>query len=768
MRWKNVQLIFGREVRDQLRDRRTLFTVAVLPLLLYPLLGVSFMQMSQFLREQTIRVRFVGERSLPARPPLLVGETFSAEFCDERERRLFDLTFDSPAAGGEDAESLDELVQRARQDIHAGRYDALVYVPADLNVRVAESRSAASGTGAAPNDEAPNAATSDGESPRETAGTPQHATLIVANSAADRSRMASRRVERVLSRWRESTVSASLQARGVPPAATNPFTIEEVDVSEEVSRRAALWSKVLPFVAFVWALTGAFYPAIDLCAGEKERGTLETLLCSPALRSEIVWGKLLTTMTFSIATALLNLACISVTGALFVRQLEMNPTLATSLHIGVPPVWALGWLLLALLPLAGLFGALSLAIASFARSSREGQYYLMPLLMICLPLMLLPMLPSVELDLGTSLVPLTGVMLLMRALIEGQYAEALAYFPPVAVVTCGCCWLAIRWAIDQFNNESVLFRESERWDIRRSLATMFEQRGDTPTVGQAVFCGVLLLLSRFFAPLLLGQSVQDWSGFVQTTIVLQVGLIGLPPLVLALALTRRPRETFLLTKPSLSAVLGAIMLAITLHPVGFAIGNLVRQIYPVSGEILGQLEAVEGVLRQAPGTWAVLLLLAVVPAVCEELAFRGFILSGLRRSGRPWVAIGMSSFFFGAVHSILQQSIGAFLIGVVIGFLAVRTRSIATTMTFHIVYNSLALLLGMNFREILEKNPSLSKLIQESPFGVEYQPSVAFVSASVSGILLIWFNNLPAPKSRDELLRQAQDESPAAPPAEQS
>ena len=54
-----------------------------------------------------------------------------------------------------------------------------------------------------------------------------------------------------------------------------------------------MWSKILPFVVLIWALTGAFYPAIDLCAGEKERGTLETLLSSPAQRSEIVWGKLL-------------------------------------------------------------------------------------------------------------------------------------------------------------------------------------------------------------------------------------------------------------------------------------------------------------------------------------------------------------------------------------------------------------------------------------------------------------------------------------------
>src|SRR6185436_6680448 len=101
--------------------------------------------------------------------------------------------------------------------------------------------------------------------------------------------------------------------------------------------KAALWSKILPFVLLIWALTGAFYPAVDLCAGEKERGTLETLLCSPALRTEIVWGKLLTVMTFSMATSLLNLASMGFTGMLIARQL-MSAAGETPSQFGAPPL----------------------------------------------------------------------------------------------------------------------------------------------------------------------------------------------------------------------------------------------------------------------------------------------------------------------------------------------------------------------------------------------------------------------------------------------
>jgi len=388
---------------------------------------------------------------------------------------------------------------------------------------------------------------------------------------------------------------------------------------------------------------------------------------------------------------------------------------------------------------------------------------LMPLLMVCLPLMLLPMFPTVELDLGTSIVPLTGVMLLMRALIEGQFAEALAFLPPVALVTCGCCWLAIRWAVDQFNNESVLFRESERWDIQQVLVRLVRQRGETPSVGQAIFCGVVLLLARFFAPFIFGGIPDNWPSFAATTMILQVGMIALPAVLLTLVLTRSPSATLLFRRPSLGAVLGAAMLALALNPVGFALGNVIRQLYPVSPELLAELSRLQTVLQDAPGTWAVVALLAVLPAVCEELAFRGFILSGLRHSGRPWFAICLSSFFFGAVHSILQQSIATFFIGMIIGFLAVRTRSIFATIVFHAVYNSSALLLSLNSSTILERNPALGKVLVETKYGVEYQPAVAVVSGVLATILLLWFNQLPAPARQDEILRQALDEAPTAP-----
>jgi sodium transport system permease protein len=179
----------------------------------------------------------------------------------------------------------------------------------------------------------------------------------------------------VLDRWRSKLVQDTLQSRSLPAGTMQPFVMREQDVASPSGRNSALWSKILPFVLVVWALTGAFYPAVDLCAGEKERGTLETLLCSPAERKEIVWGKLLTVSVFSIATSMLNLISLTMTGALVVSRIQLPGPMAAAVSMGAPPLMAIVWLFVALLPLSALFSALALGGNQFGHrpGARDGR-----------------------------------------------------------------------------------------------------------------------------------------------------------------------------------------------------------------------------------------------------------------------------------------------------------------------------------------------------------------------------------------------------------
>src|SRR4051812_15560584 len=121
---ENVKLIFLREVRDQLRDRRTLFTVLVLPLLLYPLMGALVFQVQQFLREHPSTVRLVGTAGLPEQPPLVAAGKLADKLSDAGRLEIEVVP--------QTHLNFDDLRKQAETDIRLGLCDAVVYFPPDF------------------------------------------------------------------------------------------------------------------------------------------------------------------------------------------------------------------------------------------------------------------------------------------------------------------------------------------------------------------------------------------------------------------------------------------------------------------------------------------------------------------------------------------------------------------------------------------------------------------------------------------------------------
>ena len=471
---------------------------------------------------------------------------------------------------------------------------------------------------------------------------------------------------------------------------------------------------------------------------------METLLSSPAQRSEIVVGKLLTVMLFSIVTAALNLFSIGVTGWIVLARLQ---------DIGLPSVAATVALGVALLPVAAMFSAICLAVAAFARSSKEGQYYLMPVLMITMPLVVLPMSPGVELNFGNSLIPVTGIVLLLRSILEGDYWQALQYLPTVVAVTLVACAMAIRWAIEQFNSESVLFRESERLDLGLRLRHLFRDRQPTPTMAAAVCCGVLILIVRFFVGSAF-QQANGFSGFVRMALMMQLLVIAVPALLLTFSLTRSPRRTLLLKWPSRLAIPAAALLAVALHPASSVLQSVVTEVYKINDNLRPAMQAVLEMFRSA-NVWTLIFVIALVPAVCEELAFRGFILSGFRHVGHKWRAIVYRAIFFGLTHGIVQQSLIACLLGVVIAYLAVQSGSLLPGIVFHVIHNSLVVVDSRLTADAFSTSPLLRALASPGEGGgcVFHWPVVVFCSL-LALLPLAWFALQPYEKSAEETLQE--------------
>jgi sodium transport system permease protein len=498
------------------------------------------------------------------------------------------------------------------------------------------------------------------------------------------SRQAAKRLYPVLGRWKHGLSEARFLKQGLPATYDEPFAVRDPErskPSDELAREGLLdmLVRLFPFLLVMWSLAGALYPAVDLCAGEKERGTMETLLISPASREEIVWGKFLTIWIFSTATALLNLASMAATAWQFSSMLT---------HDVLRPT-AIVWCVVLALPLSAFFSAVCLAVGVYARSSKEGQYYLMPLFLATMPLIFLSLAPGVELNPFYSLVPVTGVALLMQRLMTVSLDQVpWLYFLPVLAPMVLYSWLALRWAIEQFKREEVLFREAERLDIGLWLRRLFREKEALPSAGEAFVCFALILLLRwaFFSAI-------SGAPLVVATSVVYLAFVTAPPLFMAILLTTKPIQGLALRVPRFVDLLIAVLLACLLLPPLSELTLLVLRQFPVLKELLHQKQPLVEELRgiQEDGAafwWQYFLVYAFMASFCEELAFRGFILTGLRRRFHPWTAILISSFLFALYHMNVFQALPAFVLGVVLGILTVRCGSILPSMLLHFLNNA--------------------------------------------------------------------------------
>jgi len=504
----------------------------------------------------------------------------------------------------------------------------------------------------------------------------------------ERSRLVYNRFTGVLNRWRTRLKEARLLGQGLPANFDEPFELRDPEKAKTDNKKASdelskILAQILPFILVMWSLAGALYPAVDLCAGEKERGTMETLLISPASREEIVWGKFLTIWVFSSATGLLNLLSMGLTTWVFASSLG-------DLLVFQPSI--LFWGSILLLPLSAFFSALCLSVGVYARSSKEGQYYLMPLFLVTLPLIFLTLIPGVELNHFYSMVPVTGVALLLQSLIKpgGSSATLGMYIVPVLAPMIIYCWLALRWAIDQFQREEVLFREAERLDVGLWLRHLFREKDLLPSKGQALFCFLAVVLLHWVMMSALGRT-KGWSLLVVDYLVLLT-----LPLFMALLLTKRPIQGLGLRLPPLWSWPAAAILAVILFLPGIELTYYLLNQFP---GIRDSLRASQSQLRDGTNAlgnavaWSslhgIVLILAGIQAVCEELTFRGFILSGLRRRFRPWTAIFLSAFLFAIFQMNVFQCLPHFALGVVMGILVWRCESVLPAILFHAIYNAL-------------------------------------------------------------------------------
>jgi sodium transport system permease protein len=462
MHWPTIRTIALRECRDLLRDRRTVLMIFLTPVFLYPVMGYGGYQFALHSKEQTAVIGLEGADHLPKADsplpaaawlstgprPLAPVAALALYNADVRaldyppllvDGRFPERYFDHPG----DARSVrvELLPPGNRAALDSGQVDLIVVVPADFSAKLDAAEPTALEVYTRLNDE--------------------------------KSKFADLHWEVVFGRWKLLLKEQRFQRRGLRTDFDDPVGIRrpqhEGDEKQVLLQSLAYEvARYVPFILVMWALAGALHPAIDLTAGEKERGTLETLLLCPARRSEIVAGKFLAVWAFSTASAMWNLSGLA--GFIVASRYLLD-------GFEVIRISGLFWGALFIVLLAALFSAVGLALGTYARSSKEGQYYLLPMFFVAMPLAFLAMAPGVELNWFFSLVPITGAALLLQKLLIVPLDQVPWWYVPM-VLSSLMFWsgLALAWAVFQFHREAVLFREAEGFTFAASLRRLFGRK----------------------------------------------------------------------------------------------------------------------------------------------------------------------------------------------------------------------------------------------------------------------------------------------------
>ena len=251
---------------------------------------------------------------------------------------------------------------------------------------------------------------------------------------------------------RETALSAMKMSQAELRYVLNPIRLEEISTAGTRDRMGAVVGGFLPYILLMVCLMAAMYPAIDLGAGEKERGTLETLLLAPIPRTQLVLAKFLVLFTVGLTSALLMVASMGLLLGVFGDRVEGG--LATMVRsIGARDLLMVA---LMLVPTAAIFASILLSISIYAKSYKEAAGMISPLMMLVIVPIILAMLPGVELNWFWSMVPLTNVSLAMKELVKGTMDYRM--FWAILLSTTLIAGALLAWCRWWFTREVVLFR----------------------------------------------------------------------------------------------------------------------------------------------------------------------------------------------------------------------------------------------------------------------------------------------------------------------
>jgi len=403
MSWRTIGTVYAKELRDTLRDRRTLISMIVVPTLFMPALIFGMGKVASVVvakaKEEVPRIMVIGGA-------------------------------DSPGVLRELRDSGKFKVEKASADWKALISDKKVRAAAEIP----PGFDAALKLGSAP------------------------AVTLYDYQGELKSGFAVGQLRDFFAGLRDRATTRLLAERGLPATVARPFEVKQVNVAPPEKVGGNLLGGIVPYFIIFLCLIGAMYPAMDLTAGEKERGTMETLLCCPAARTDIVIGKFLMVLTGSLFAVLSSLVSLAATLLLVASSLPPAGAGAGAHGSGMPSISPLGILgvLAMIVPVAILFSAILFSVSLVAKSLKEAQSYLTPMTFAVIVPVAIGVLPGIDLNLKLAFVPILNISLICKEMLSGVWHWG--YIGVIFGSTALYASIALALCVRMFRSENVIFR----------------------------------------------------------------------------------------------------------------------------------------------------------------------------------------------------------------------------------------------------------------------------------------------------------------------
>lgn len=639
MNAKIIRTLVKKEMLDVFRDKKTVIMMLVVPIILYPLIFVGAMQLMNFIASsmetQNYRIAVDAEDGDAFLQKLLEKAETERETAEEpgaveaKGESAYEITIVDDAAVSDyetalNEETIDVYVSGRVQD---GRMQYDVYYL--------------------------DSVTNSG-----------YAAGIVMDAFDDlRDEMTRQRI-----------AAAGLDVHEI----LDPIGYEKENLASSEQSLGSIMGAVLPFMLIISLLMGTMYPAIDTTAGERERGTLETILTLPVTNRQLIVSKFITVAVIGMISALLNILSMGGIAFYMYEILEMQTDIGSFDMMNFVP--AILVCMLAIFAFSMFISAVTMCVTSFAKSYKEANNYITPLMLVVMFVGYIGFIPNLELTQAMAMLPVANICLLIKNMLVfkvdyGMIAVVLISNVAYAVV-------AILFLSKIYDSEAILFSE------QKGSLQLFEKRsnlrkGGVPTVSDVwLVVAVTILLVLYVGSLL--QVKYGLAGLFGTQLILL-----LVPLALVLYTKKDVRQTYGFTGTGAAGFLGGSLLITGLYPINSMLASGLTQLFPGSA---GNVETVfSGILGDS--ALVSLLVIALAPAICEEMLFRGLILHALKTRYKIASAIFITAALFGFYHMSLVKFIPTGLLGLALCYVVWRTGSIYPAILMHFLNNAYSVII---------------------------------------------------------------------------